>query len=479
MKKNMSKDKEVVVLDTNTLSSNPKRNSANFKALLKLSKNNKIDIKLPYIVKMEFVTQQIEKCKEFSTSYRKLQTDIDKQSFSPNDIFEKSEDINKDILQKCENIEKEFDLWCEEYNIDVLPLNTNDTENVFQSYFNAQPPFKTLKSRKDIPDAFIYENIKKLCKDYNIHFVCNDKNLKDFLDKEGIKTYSSIGDLLKEPSFQDILLEHFIEKDKFEELKQFIGKNDTTLMLHISKSLTNEIIYKEVYSKTIPNDDHLASIIAIDEPEILYLNINNIFYLGDKKIAIPFSSKLDATLEFAIYKSDYYAYDYDFSITDLNEHYYEAEIDKTLLLNGLAVLEISIKDLNELLLKDSIDDEILHKTFILDNIKLDSIDINIVNSSISEFYCKDCDTKYLLNCDELEWNSIDGTERGMGPEIHYQAEYINSCLCGNDMIIYFNCWEYPIGAINYIDIEATGVYKIENNCCIDTNKGGIRLCQHT
>jgi len=87
------------------------------------------------------------------------------------------------------------------------------------------------------------------------------------------------------------------------------------------------------------------------------------------------------------------------------------------------------------------------------------------------FKCKNCQTKYALNCDELEWEVVASDERQMGAEVNHEAYYKIGCeKCDNDMSLTFNCWEYPVGAENYRDVQSEGVEDINGDCCVDFHK---------
>jgi Zn-finger protein len=84
------------------------------------------------------------------------------------------------------------------------------------------------------------------------------------------------------------------------------------------------------------------------------------------------------------------------------------------------------------------------------------------------FKCEKCSTSYALNCDELDWEAVESHERQMGAEVNYEAHYEIDCEnCSNSMSITFNCWEYPIGAENYRDVNGEGVKDIKGDCCLD------------
>ncbi|NOS92553.1 MAG: hypothetical protein HOP30_11565 [Cyclobacteriaceae bacterium] len=75
------------------------------------------------------------------------------------------------------------------------------------------------------------------------------------------------------------------------------------------------------------------------------------------------------------------------------------------------------------------------------------------------FQCHECMSEYTVNVDDfsLEYDCVDGSERQMGPENHYEATQDFQCPnCKNWISAIFNIWEYPVGAINYTEIELDG-----------------------
>ncbi|RVL94732.1 hypothetical protein [Sinorhizobium meliloti] len=71
---------------------------------------------------------------------------------------------------------------------------------------------------------------------------------------------------------------------------------------------------------------------------------------------------------------------------------------------------------------------------------------------------KDTNEIFDIEADELEWDSVGGSERQMGPETEHTAEVHHPGL-GE---IVWKLWEYPIGAENYQDQELNGHELIEN-----------------
>lgn len=73
--------------------------------------------------------------------------------------------------------------------------------------------------------------------------------------------------------------------------------------------------------------------------------------------------------------------------------------------------------------------------------------------------CEKCQGEFEIAADDFdfEWESEGSCERGMGPENEYVAhDYISCPQCGQDIEIDFRLWEYPVGAVNYQNIECDG-----------------------
>ena len=84
------------------------------------------------------------------------------------------------------------------------------------------------------------------------------------------------------------------------------------------------------------------------------------------------------------------------------------------------------------------------------------------------FKCEECSTPYALDCDELDWEVVESQERQMGAEVNYEAYSEIDCdRCGNNMSLTFSCWEYPVGAENFRDVQGVGVEDIKGDCCLD------------
>lgn len=85
-------------------------------------------------------------------------------------------------------------------------------------------------------------------------------------------------------------------------------------------------------------------------------------------------------------------------------------------------------------------------------------------SSFLKCKCDHCGLRTKFSKKEIliDWQSVASDERGMGKEIEYEARVDLFCnYCDNLFEIIYRAWEYPMGALNYTDIESIGCEIIE------------------
>ena len=113
-------------------------------------------------------------------------------------------DVKNQLLILAEQIdflkekykEKNEEYWKKFFQYAVIDnFDCEMSENVLNAYFEGESPFSSPKCRKDIPDAFIYETLKKLANKYEIIFVCADKNLRCKCNElKNVTGYESLSD---------------------------------------------------------------------------------------------------------------------------------------------------------------------------------------------------------------------------------------------------------------------------------------------
>jgi len=87
----------------------------------------------------------------------------------------------------------------------MLHIAEGAGKRVMDAYFAGKPPFKQLKARKDIPDAFIFDACESFASKHpNSIFVCKDGPLCSAVAQLGLKVVHSFSDLLMLEQIKDL-----------------------------------------------------------------------------------------------------------------------------------------------------------------------------------------------------------------------------------------------------------------------------------
>jgi restriction system protein len=71
--------------------------------------------------------------------------------------------------------------------------------------------------------------------------------------------------------------------------------------------------------------------------------------------------------------------------------------------------------------------------------------------------CKKCNKLYYISPEDFDEPDTTSDERSMGYEIQYTWDYEFNCdKCKNELKITIEAYEYPVGILNYQEINAEG-----------------------
>jgi PIN domain len=382
-----------VVLDTNIYRKNPKRSDLPFETLERLCKAGVLCLHLPYVVEREFQTQQIEQYqKDISDSLLGLKSIIRKglppaELANVQGIHDSIKTVEPLLIAAAE---APLISWAEAISAKRHPITESAAQSAMEAYFQGHPPFTKLKIRDDIPDAFIFQTIKDvsaiepalivLSEDgklanaaRNIPNVIVHNSLSAMIESEPIKAeILKLDGVERMEATRDLLPQDDVKFDKptvaedLKAIKNLLRKYEIKfgeLTADLKRSSGEKLAWKTVHSLHIPDDNHEATITGCFDTKEIEFEFEDLYYFGAGKFGLPFSYRTTASLTYYIFKSDYYCLDEDRmpSVTDHNDHYYEAEEDLDVCVTG--VLRISfppeeIKGLTLDTLKDHIDFEI-------------------------------------------------------------------------------------------------------------------------
>ncbi|MDW7692048.1 PIN domain-containing protein [Flammeovirgaceae bacterium SG7u.111] len=285
--------KPKIIIDTSILRKHKTLKTDAILLLAELSKREFIEFIIPEIVRIEFLSQlQAELEEEYDKIISHLKALTRKSLLKNNSItsdIEKYKALKNEELKLIESKWRSFrrnsNLSYESYYSGFL------ISRVFNDYTKGNPPFSSKKNRKDIPDAFIYHNIKSI--DGNKYFLCNDQNLSNaVITIKNTKVLDSIDKLFEEEELKAII-------SKLESLGNV--KSTIDLLIKHEKEVKSIIEFHllssvpfELHKRSGKAPDLLTKISTIEEPEIHYSKAR---LYEDGSIFIPFELKIDCVLE--------------------------------------------------------------------------------------------------------------------------------------------------------------------------------------
>jgi hypothetical protein len=376
-----------VVIESNIYKSEGLNKSQNLALLKDMGNNNFVKIHIPWFVYKECVTESIKIGNEQFENAIKTINKISVHYRKKNEIGEIQ---NKLTCLKNNVIDIEQKKWKDFIKISNAKLYNYDKEGsqqVFEDYFEGNPPFSALKARKDIPDAFIFQDIKKISQSVdNVYVITNDQKFNKELEEKIPKTttYSSIDEFFKDPNFKSVKEEYdkfLSEKEeamkqnllKLQFVKEYIKDCDVDIEKDVSKYLS-KINYLEFDDDNLLSDSRNAIITHI-ELEDFSISYESIKLIGNE-IFVPIIAICDANIDFPLSKYDYWDYKhYDITIEDeLNDSEYLVTQKVRLELSQNIIIDIDdvIMDEDEEFVPTPIDE--FEKIKLLSPIKEEKID---------------------------------------------------------------------------------------------------------
>lgn len=323
-----------IIIDTNTLTSDPRFEKAASKAIQNACKDSHCTVHLPEVVLEEFRSQRKEQIEKKIEQSKRGIGDLGRDP-SMNELIGEIQDLERNLetvlVSALKNEDKRIDDWLREIKGSVLLADGKHYSSAMKSYFDGAKPFSERRSRKDIPDAIIYETIKDFTKKFNdtSYVITSDERLAKALeDIPKIKVYSSLKDFVEGDEFKRHLTE--IENEQkflaaLPQFKEYVNANLTNL----TNRLMSKISTNAANEKVTASHDEIDPEIMIEwEPEIekLEFDIDQGQYYGGGIFSTYFTAETCVECSFPIPMSNTYNLDEDDEIhlEPLNDHYMTA-----------------------------------------------------------------------------------------------------------------------------------------------------------
>ena len=355
-----------IIIDSTEFKKDRGLNKSDISLIKDMGAEKLLTLHIPYFVYKECSSSSIDILKTELNSISSNLKSFDRKGMGETD-FSEAKRIEKSISKLLKNVENSnqelWDKFVLESGSIIYDFEEKDSIQVFDAYFNGGKPFKSLKNRNDIPDAFIYQTIKKLSEKNNIHLVSGDSNLTEkCAELKNVKISTTFKDLYNNAEFKLLQL-------KYDKLKFTQKVADAKLLILDNQDSFNEAVYDfirkidhwQLSDTCLISDNGEATVYAIDNPEII-IDEKNIKFIDDK-FFVPLIVKGTASIDYAVFKADYWTYENLPSVSeDLNKHYFLLEdVVKIILKKTISIaledikedemLDISIEEFDEVLLE--------------------------------------------------------------------------------------------------------------------------------
>ncbi|MBN1974872.1 MAG: DUF4935 domain-containing protein [Sedimentisphaerales bacterium] len=248
----------LVFLDTRFFK-NYKLSDSAYRKLLEFSRDDKIRLCTSYICIEEWRTQKVSHLSKALQDMRHRLDDLQRTNFIANNIINHHIDIkfpdDELIIKQSKEGIKQF---VNENNVQVYKPKEKHICSTWDAYFKGQPPFKEVKNRKDIPDAWILESARDSLAE-ELH--------KNADNKFCIGEDNALSDALNQLNFETITVLELVERLEKEEAG--VAPETEAVSTEILADTENKAIQTEEFS---PLDALLSKAINTPSREI-YLRL--------------------------------------------------------------------------------------------------------------------------------------------------------------------------------------------------------------
>jgi len=338
-----------IILDSTEYKRDKGFNKANLSWLSGMASLGLVKIHIPYFVYQECITSSITDLKkelnQLLNSVRSLHRkglyfDECRRAI---ELEKPIEEINKRVEESTRELWEDF---ITRSKAKLYDFDEKDSVAVFNAYFSGEPPFKGLKKRDDIPDAFIYESVKKISDDKLVYLISADKNLIEHCSRlKNIKTFSYLNDLFDNLDFRKVEKNYLalIENNKIKKARELLLLKEDCFEEAMHRFLYN-LTQLQLENTNLPSPNGMAEIISIEKPTLKIIK-EGIKFAQDT-FFVPIKIEGIASVNYLYYKHDYYNSSYKPPITRFpDEKYYFVE--DTLPIQLKKTIDIPIGNIKE------------------------------------------------------------------------------------------------------------------------------------
>ncbi len=229
--------------------------------------------------------------------------------------------------------------WVRQVGAKIIEIGPDDARAVWELYFGGALPFKQPKNRADLPDAFIYEGLRRWAEGTAapIHVVVGDSALRRACEQlPNVVVHDSIGKFVTDADVTEGIRAHQEWRTTafwLPKAKQALENASDTVRREVTDAVFRQLAGKDVVSEEFLTDENRGVVDGIGAVNVR-LDYDRIEDQGKDAALVPVEVEIDPlTVTLFIEKSVYWALGDDESErlsvwdADWNDHYVAAEAE--------------------------------------------------------------------------------------------------------------------------------------------------------
>jgi len=334
-----------LVLDTSIYRKSPRLDSREFSVLSEMINAGHVILHVPHVVERECTSElELGQREKLNEAMVRLTKAVAFEPLGPKSkqLSEFLQKLRKDTDSLVSERAAAFSYWLDKHKAMRHPIKLDQTQRALEAYFSGTPPLKQPKSRKDIPDAFIFHQILDLkkCHQSELHVVVEDGALRSACENAHICCWSTLLEFITNPVVQEFYAERMIERHKPEVLahvQNIAESRRSSIAASLEKALLSDQ-YTLICGDSLPGESGEIYLSGIDTPHSV--TIEDVEYIGSILFLATVHAQVALMYEFSMDVFDALELDSDkYSTSPLNNHYVEVETTDAFQFSGRLELE--------------------------------------------------------------------------------------------------------------------------------------------
>jgi hypothetical protein len=344
-----------VLIDTSILRSSPNLQSEAFKALRFLKHTGKIQVHIPYFVQQEFISSQKLAFQDGAVDIRKTLKGIERLPMTKSkqrEIDTKAADLQRALDEAKDGVSIRFGKLVAKMRGKIHEVQPSHGARVAADYFSGAAPFQVAKSRKDIPDSFIWQVVKDVSQEVrNLHVVTADKLMLEACDTlPNVTGYAKLDEFIDSDSCRPLLT-----KAKLTEQIAGLGATRGVLEDWVSREIVDPL-GKTLTDRKIPLSRTRAYcdegwVVSLGDIVHADVKTEGVVHYGNGMFTLPFSLDILADVWFYMHFDDvllFKSLDSDsINIIDFTDDYSQVSVTADVRVVGTASLRADLERIQQ------------------------------------------------------------------------------------------------------------------------------------